>query len=91
MPDELKLEDFDFKLASHQDLRERCIDELEHSEIWRITSKTQALTVCVSIERDEHDDAVGWQFADTVVDRTFDLDALSDLIERARAAGLFHL
>jgi hypothetical protein len=91
MPDELKLEDFDFEIASHQDVRELCIDEPEQAEIWRITSKTQALAVCVSIERDEHDDAVGWQFADTVVDRTFDLEALSDLIERAKAAGLFDL
>jgi hypothetical protein len=89
MPDELRLEDFDFERASHQDLRDRCIDEPGHSEIWRITSKTEALSVCVSIERDEHHAAVGWQFADTVVDRTVDLEAVSDLIERARAAGLF--
>ena len=89
MPDELKLEDFDFEIASRKDLRERGIDEPEGSEIWRVTSKSQALSVCVSIERGEHGDAVGWQFADTVVDRTFDLDALSDLIERAQAAGLF--
>jgi hypothetical protein len=89
MPDELKLKDFDFEIASQQDLRERCIDEPERAEIWRITSRTQALTVCVSIERDEQGAAVGWQFADTVVDRTFDLDALSHLIERAKAAGLF--
>ncbi len=85
----MRLEDFEFAIASQQDRRDRCIDEPEAAEIWRITSNSRNLTACVSIERDRHGEVVGWQFADTIVDRTFDVDALSDLIERAITAGLF--
>ncbi len=87
----MRLEDFDISFASHEDLRERQIDEGEYLQVWKVASKTEPLAVCVSIERDENDNVVRWQFANTVADRTFDLEALSDLIDRAEAAGRFDL
>jgi hypothetical protein len=91
MADELKLEDFDFEIASHQDLRDGHIDEGDYLKVWKVSSKREPLAVCVSIARDEHHEVVGWQFADTVVDRTVDLEALSDLIDHAIAVGCFDL